>query len=159
MLGRIIITANVFCVLAALCLTAVNAQPRLEASEEAWRDGKEIPYSTFINIVEQDKVRQANFEGNRIRARFNNNKTVITYVPMGEKPVARLLEHKVTVFAQSTEDPPTIVAIIANWLPYLLSLWFFVARPLLRIVRRLEQIHFPEKPPVGAVDTIKGDRG
>jgi len=162
MLSRIIIAANVFCVLMGLCLTAVNAQPQSEASEEVdWPNGTEIPYSIFMNIVEQDKVRQAEFHGNRINAWLKNYKAVTTYVPMGEKPVARLLERKVVVTAHSTDDPPSAGAVFVMWLPYLLyifSLWLFLARPLWRIVRRLEQLRFPGSPSVSAVDIIKGER-
>lgn len=153
MLSRIIIAASVFFVLMGLCLTEINAQSR--------STGREVPYSDFMSAVEQDKVKEAEFHGNRINVWLKNQKHVTTYVPMGEKPVARLLEHKVTVIAHSTEDPPSGGVIFVMWLPflaYIFAFWFFLARPLWRIARRLEQIRFPGSPPVSAVDVIKGNR-
>lgn len=121
---------------AAAASPASDATPQQPAA-------RTVPYSSFLDDIEKGNVHEAEFQGSIIRAKLYGGQTITTYVPLGEQPVARMLEKNVIVTARSAEEAPTALGIFVNWLPMLLYVavtWVFITRPLRQISGRLEKL-------------------
>jgi cell division protease FtsH len=113
-----------------------------------------VPYSTFLDQMEQGNVREVNFRGTEISGSFNDGKLFSTYIPPAERLVERLLAKKVTVTVSPVvEEQVSAAGVLISWLlPSMLlfaGLWLFLGLPLRRIERRLEILGILVRPAPG----------
>ncbi|MDH5710288.1 MAG: ATP-dependent zinc metalloprotease FtsH [Gammaproteobacteria bacterium] len=93
-----------------------------------------IPYSTFIDMVKQDKVAQATINGRDIKGKLDSGAPFSTYSPETNNTamVGDLLDHKVEIVATPPEGQSIWVQILISWFPFLLliGVWVFFMRQM-----------------------------
>lgn len=91
-----------------------------------------VPYSEFLNDVDNGKVSQAVIRGFTVNALYSDGHTVVTYNPQDLNLVQRLLDKKIQVSSEPLEDKYPFLRLIISWLPMLLlcGIWLIALRQM-----------------------------
>ncbi|TPG20504.1 ATP-dependent metallopeptidase FtsH/Yme1/Tma family protein [Sphingomonas koreensis] len=91
-----------------------------------------IPYSTFLDKVQEGSVKDVNVADNVITGSFSNDTKFRTYAMADPELTDRLRKAGVTITAQPKDEPSVWVYLLYNSLPFLLFLGiaFFVVRQM-----------------------------
>jgi cell division protease FtsH len=92
-----------------------------------------LPYSDFLNQVENSQVADANIAGSQISGHLTDGRTFSTYAPEDPKLVDRLREKGVKISAAPAEDGvPSLFGVLVSWFPMLLliGVWIFFMRQM-----------------------------
>ncbi|MGN6269336.1 MAG: ATP-dependent zinc metalloprotease FtsH [Sphingomonas sp.] len=94
--------------------------------------GTTIPYSTFLDKVQQGSVSQVNVADNVITGTYTNDEHFRTYTMPDPELTDRLRKANVTINAQPKDEPSIWMYLLYNSLPFLLFLGiaFFVVRQM-----------------------------
>ena len=96
-------------------------------------NSRRVDYSTFINELAQDQVREVRITGRELNVRKADNSRYTTYLPMqDEKLLDTLLNKHVTVVGEPPEEPSLLTSIFISWFPMLLliGVWIFFMRQM-----------------------------
>ncbi|HEP0305243.1 TPA: ATP-dependent zinc metalloprotease FtsH [Providencia rettgeri] len=96
-------------------------------------NSRRVDYSTFINELDQDQVREVRITGRELNVRKADNSRYTTYLPMqDEKLLDTLLNKHVTVVGEPPEEPSLLTSIFISWFPMLLliGVWIFFMRQM-----------------------------
>ena len=96
-------------------------------------NSRRVDYSTFINELAQDQVREVRITGRELNVRKADNSRYTTYLPMqDEKLLDTLLNKNVTVVGEPPEEPSLLTSIFISWFPMLLliGVWIFFMRQM-----------------------------
>ncbi len=98
------------------------------------RGRNDIPYSEFLNAIEQRSVAEVLIQGNRISGKFVENSTPFTtYAPEDPGLVERLRQKNIKIQARPIdEDASPLLSVLINWFPMLLliAVWIFFMRQM-----------------------------
>ncbi|MCQ2444943.1 MAG: ATP-dependent zinc metalloprotease FtsH [Mailhella sp.] len=91
-----------------------------------------VPYSSFIQQVNNGEVRQVSINEKALTVRTVDERSYRTYAPDDASLVSRLLEKGVTVAAEEPEDRGLLMSVFISWFPMLLliGVWIFFARQM-----------------------------
>ncbi len=94
--------------------------------------GNTIPYSTFLDRVEEGQVRQVNVSPDTITGELTNSERFRTNTPNDPQLIQRLRERGVVINARPEEGPNIWMVLLYQSLPFLLFLGiaFFVLRQM-----------------------------
>ena len=94
--------------------------------------GNTIPYSTFLDRVEEGQVRQVNVSPDTITGELTNSERFRTNTPNDPQLIQRLRERGVIINARPEEGPNIWMVLLYQSLPFLLFLGiaFFVLRQM-----------------------------
>ncbi|WP_315763233.1 ATP-dependent zinc metalloprotease FtsH [Sphingomonas sp. Y38-1Y] len=94
--------------------------------------GNSIPYSTFLDRVEEGQVRQVNVAPDTITGELTNSERFRTNTPNDPQLIQRLRDRGVIINARPQEGPNIWMVLLYNSLPFLLFLGiaFFVLRQM-----------------------------
>jgi cell division protease FtsH len=95
--------------------------------------GGDVPYSRFLDDVEQGKVASVTISGHDITGTTTDGRAFQTYAPFDPKLVERLQEKKIQFTARSPQsDTPWYYSLLFNWLPLIVFLgaWIFMSRQM-----------------------------
>jgi cell division protease FtsH len=101
-----------------------------QGSRQASRD---VPYSRFLDDVDQGRVQSVTISGNEISGTLTDGTPFSTYSPFDPRIVERLHERKVLISARSPQaDTPWYMSLLASWLPLMviIGLWIFMSRQM-----------------------------
>ncbi|PCD03895.1 cell division protein FtsH [Sphingomonas spermidinifaciens] len=100
--------------------------------ERAGQTGNSIPYSTFLDRVEEGQVRQVNVSPTTITGELTNSERFRTNTPNDPQLIQRLRERGVVINARPEEGPNIWMVLLYQSLPFLLFLGiaFFVLRQM-----------------------------
>ena len=93
----------------------------------------DIPYSQFINEVEQGRVREVTIQGSEINGAFIDGRRFQTYAPNDPSLLPRLIGKGVIVNAHAQQsEMPWFVSLLLSWLPFivLIGVWIFLSRQM-----------------------------
>jgi cell division protease FtsH len=94
----------------------------------------EVEYSRFMQDVTNGKVKSVTISGDRISGTYTDNSAPFqTYAPNDPQLVTKLLDKGVVIGAKpETDGSPSILGILASWLPMLviLGVWIFFMRQM-----------------------------
>ncbi|MDB5707456.1 MAG: cell division protein FtsH [Sphingomonas bacterium] len=109
----------------ALFVTLIDGRTQPAASST-------IPYSTFLDKVQDGSVKDVNVAGEVITGTYSDNTKFRTYAPQDPRLTDRLREKNVTISAKPEEGMPIWQYLLAQSLPFLLFLGiaFFVLRQM-----------------------------
>ncbi|MGG4608302.1 ATP-dependent zinc metalloprotease FtsH [Providencia sp. Me31A] len=96
-------------------------------------NSRRVDYSTFINELAQDQVREVRITGRELNVRKADNSRYTTYLPMqDEKLLDTMLNKHVTVVGEPPEEPSLLTSIFISWFPMLLliGVWIFFMRQM-----------------------------
>ncbi|CRK85610.1 ATP-dependent zinc metalloprotease FtsH [Candidatus Providencia siddallii] len=97
------------------------------------QNNRKIDYSTFINELSQDQIREVHISGRELNVRKTDNTKYTTYLPMhDEKLLDTLLNKHITVVGEPPEETSLLTSIFISWFPMLLliGVWIFFMRQL-----------------------------
>jgi cell division protease FtsH len=104
-----------------------NFSPRRSSTQQ-------IPYSAFLNDVQQGKVSAVTIENRVIRGKREDGLSFTTYIPVQNDPVLlnELLANKVETIGKPPEQPSLLMHVFINWFPMLLliGVWIFFMRQM-----------------------------
>jgi cell division protease FtsH len=91
-----------------------------------------LPFSNFLGILDQGKVKEVVIQGNDIKGKLVDNSTFETYAPNDPKLVERLMEKKVVISAKPSDDSPWYMSVLISWIPMLLliGVWILFMRQM-----------------------------
>ena len=94
--------------------------------------GGTIPYSTFLDKVQEGSVKSVNVADDQISGSFTNDAKFRTYAMNDPELTDRLRKANVTITAQPKDEPSIWMYLLYNSLPFLLFLGiaFFVVRQM-----------------------------
>ena len=93
----------------------------------------ELPYSTFLEYVDNGQVKEVTIAGQRISGNLGDqNNRFTTYAPEDPELVSKLSEKGVTINATPPNEGSSLASIFINWLPMLiiLGIWIFFMRQM-----------------------------
>nr|WP_314264115.1 ATP-dependent zinc metalloprotease FtsH [uncultured Moellerella sp.] len=96
-------------------------------------NSRRVDYSTFINELAQDQVREVRITGRELNVRKADNSRYTTYLPMqDEKLLDTLLNKNVAVVGEPPEEPSLLTTLFISWFPMLLliGVWIFFMRQM-----------------------------
>ncbi|TDB61266.1 ATP-dependent zinc metalloprotease FtsH [Photorhabdus khanii] len=96
-------------------------------------NSRRVDYSTFINELAQDQVREVRITGREINVSKKDNSRYTTYLPIqDEKLLDTLLNKNVKVVGEPPEEPSLLTSIFISWFPMLLliGVWIFFMRQM-----------------------------
>jgi cell division protease FtsH len=90
----------------------------------------EIPYSQFLNDIDQHKVRSVYIAGNEIRGEYADGAGFLSYAPYDPGLIDRLQRNTVTITARPEGGWPWLVSLLISWLPFffLIGVWILLTR-------------------------------
>lgn len=95
---------------------------------------RKVDYSTFINELTQDQIREVRISEREINVKKIDNSRYITYIPLKEDPklLDTLLERHVTVIGEPPQEQSLLATIFISWFPMLLliGVWVFFMRQM-----------------------------
>ncbi|MEQ1616127.1 MAG: ATP-dependent zinc metalloprotease FtsH, partial [Hyphomicrobiaceae bacterium] len=98
------------------------------------RRGSDIPYSEFLNALEQRSVSEVVIQGNRISGKYlENAQAFSTYAPEDPGLVERLRSKNVKIQVRpADEDNSPLLSVLISWFPMLLliAVWIFFMRQM-----------------------------
>jgi cell division protease FtsH len=91
-----------------------------------------IPYSEFLDKVENQEVAQVEIQGEQITGTLKDETPFETYAPYDPDLIGNLRENGVGLAAQPEPEEPLWKSILISWVPMLLliGLWFFAMRQM-----------------------------
>jgi cell division protease FtsH len=115
-------------ILVALALFVVMIDGRTAADAPSGT----IPYSTFLDKVQQGTVKDVNVADDQITGTFTNDAKFRTYAMNDPELTDRLRKANVTITAQPKDEPSIWMYLLYNSLPFILFLGiaFFVVRQM-----------------------------
>lgn len=96
-------------------------------------NGRKVDYSTFLQEVNQDQVREARINGREINVTKKDSNRYTTYIPINDpKLLDNLLTKNVKVVGEPPEEPSLLASIFISWFPMLLliGVWIFFMRQM-----------------------------
>jgi len=93
----------------------------------------EIPFSNFLENVEEGRVVRVEIKGNDIQGVLSDGSTFHTYAPNDPNLVEKLASKNVNITASPQEDKmPSLLGILLSWFPMLLliGVWVFFMRQM-----------------------------
>ena len=96
-------------------------------------NGRKVDYSTFLQEVNQDQVREARINGREINVTKKDSNRYTTYIPVNDpKLLDNLLTKNVKVVGEPPEEPSLLASIFISWFPMLLliGVWIFFMRQM-----------------------------
>lgn len=89
-------------------------------------ESNEIPYSSFLNKVEANEVRDVTLVGSNVNGHFTNGQVFSTYRPAEANVMQELKGKDIEVIAKP-EETGGILSALGLWLPMIIifGLWFF----------------------------------
>jgi cell division protease FtsH len=114
-------------VLVALVLVSVFNQFGSQHTSE-----NQVTYSAFLNEVKQGNISSVTIQGNVLRGKSTNGKSVTTFAPQDPWLISDLLKNNVTVDSKPPEEQSTLMQIFISWFPMLLliGVWVFFMRQM-----------------------------
>ena len=94
--------------------------------------GKRMPYSEFLERVEKGDITDVLIQGHAISGKTLDGFAFQTYAPQDPGLVNKLLDKKVAVKAEPSEDSPWYMTLLVSWFPMLLliGVWIFFMRQM-----------------------------
>ncbi len=124
-----------------------------------------IPFSEFVDMVEDGKIKSVEVKGNEIIAETDKNKKIETFIPEGYQKVYDILEENdVKVKVVPEEKSGWLTTLLISWLPILLfiGLWIFLMRQVsgganraFSFAKSKAKVYLEEKPNV-KLDDVAG---
>jgi len=96
-------------------------------------NSEQIPFSDFLNNLEDGRVVEVNIQGNNIEGILSDGTSFRTYAPNDPNLVEKLSEKGVNITASPIEDKmPSLLGILLSWFPMLLliGVWIFFMRQM-----------------------------
>ena len=96
-------------------------------------NSEQIPFSDFLNNLEDGRVVEVNIKGNNIEGILSDGTSFRTYAPNDPNLVEKLSEKGVNITASPIEDKmPSLLGILLSWFPMLLliGVWIFFMRQM-----------------------------
>ncbi len=92
----------------------------------------DLVYSEFLNHVKDGDVEEVLLRGRDISGKFHDGTQFSTYAAEDPDLVSYLLEQKVRIVAEPSQDSPWYVTIFVSWFPMLLliAVWIFFMRQM-----------------------------
>jgi len=93
----------------------------------------ELPYSTFLEYVNNGRVKEVTIAGQRISGNLgDSNSRFETYAPEDPELVSKLTSKGVIIKATPPNEGSSLASIFINWLPMLiiLGIWIFFMRQM-----------------------------
>lgn len=95
--------------------------------------GKEIPFSSFMDIVESGQMQDVTIKGNQVRGTTTARESFVTNIPRYYSDlVPELYKRGIHFKVESTEANGLLFAILSSWLPIILiiGVWVFFMRQM-----------------------------
>jgi cell division protease FtsH len=91
-----------------------------------------VPYSDFLQAVEQGRVTQVNIQGENIKGIYTDRTTFNTTMPDDPELVRILRDSSVLIIVEPAEEASIFETILISWLPMLLfiGVWIFFMRQM-----------------------------
>ena len=92
-----------------------------------------IPFSKFLQEVDEGRVVEVKIQGNNISGTMSNNSKFSTYSPNYPGLVEKLSEKNVSIIASPVEEKmPSLLGVLLSWFPMLLliGVWIFFMRQM-----------------------------
>lgn len=91
-----------------------------------------IPYTEFLNQVDQGDVKEVNIQGRTISGQTHNNQSFQTYAPDDPGLVNHLIAKNIRINAEPPEETSLLTSILISWFPILLliGVWIFFMRQM-----------------------------
>ncbi len=91
-----------------------------------------IPYSEFINKVDNGEVLAVKIQGQKITGVLVEDKRFQTFAPNDPQLVDKLIQNKIQVVAEPQEEAPWYMTLLVSWFPMLLliGVWIFFMRQM-----------------------------
>jgi cell division protease FtsH len=91
-----------------------------------------IPYSEFINKVDNGEVLAVKIQGQKITGVLVEDKRFQTFAPDDPQLVDKLIQNKIQVVAEPKEEAPWYMTLLVSWFPMLLliGVWIFFMRQM-----------------------------
>ena len=105
----------------------------LKPNGEIYVNGRKVDYSTFLQEVNNDQVREARINGREINVTKKDSNRYTTYIPVQDpKLLDNLLTKNVKVVGEPPEEPSLLASIFISWFPMLLliGVWIFFMRQM-----------------------------
>ena len=101
-------------------------------NQTASSSGKRMPYSEFLDRVEKGGITEVLIQGHSISGRTLDGFVFQTYAPQDPGLVGKLLDKKVAVKAEPSEESPWYMTLLVSWFPMLLliGVWIFFMRQM-----------------------------
>jgi len=96
-------------------------------------NSSQIPFSDFLNNLEDGRIVQVNIKGNNIEGILSDGTSFKTYAPNDPNLVEKLSSKGVNITATPIEDKmPSLLGILLSWFPMLLliGVWVFFMRQM-----------------------------
>ena len=93
----------------------------------------QIPFSDFLNNLEEGRIVEVNIKGNNIEGILSDGTSFRTYAPNDPNLVEKLSSKGVNITASPIEDKmPSLLGILLSWFPMLLliGVWIFFMRQM-----------------------------
>ncbi|XPV77490.1 MAG: ATP-dependent zinc metalloprotease FtsH [Desulfovibrio sp.] len=93
---------------------------------------KQLPYSEFLEMVDDGQVLSVKIQGQRISGVLAGNAKFSSFSPDDPTLVDRLIKQRVEVQAEPLEDAPWYMTLLVSWFPMLLliGVWIFFMRQM-----------------------------
>jgi len=94
---------------------------------------EKMPFSEFLNHIEEGRVVQVEITGNNIEGVLSNGTVFNTYAPNDPNLVEKLSTKGVSITATPVEDKmPSLLGVLLSWFPMLLliGVWIFFMRQM-----------------------------
>jgi cell division protease FtsH len=117
---------------AAIALAMVMLFNILNNQTSSGSSGKRMPYSEFLERVDRGDITDVLIQGHTISGRTLDGFVFQTYAPQDPGLVNKLLDRKVAVKAEPSEDSPWYMTLLVSWFPMLLliGVWIFFMRQM-----------------------------
>lgn len=92
-----------------------------------------IPYTEFLEYVENGEVVQVTIDGEKIEGVFSNQTAFQTAAPIQDSDLIKVLKEKgVTIIVKPKEEAPWYMTLLISWFPMLLliGVWIFFMRQM-----------------------------
>ncbi|HEY5081196.1 MAG TPA: ATP-dependent zinc metalloprotease FtsH [Bauldia sp.] len=95
--------------------------------------GHDVPYSQFVNDVDQGRVRSVVISGQDIAGAYSDGSAFQTFAPSDPDLVKRLEDRGVSIAAKpATEAGQSLIGMLVSWFPMflILAVWIFFMRQM-----------------------------
>jgi cell division protease FtsH len=112
-----------------ICLVMIMVYNMVTQPE---KELKPISYTSFINAVEEGRVRDITVQGSTIEGTFGDDTDFTTYAPDDPNLIEVLRNKGVEIEAKPAEDRSFIFSLLVSWAPILLliAVWIFFMRQM-----------------------------
>ena len=97
-------------------------------------NANEVPYSQFLDQVENGSVSQVNIEDQRIRGQLKSGQKFATFSPESDNKamIGTLREHDVEIVGEPPDQGSFLKQILISWFPFLLliGVWIYFMRQM-----------------------------